>query len=184
MKSRYKTLVLLGGLAGIGSALSVAFGLIQLLSVPTGSMTPAIAPGDHVLKNGFVYLVRRPRRGDIVVYRTVGIPALPQGEIYCKRVVGVPGDVLRLNAGDFYVNDKCVVLSNAQGRINYPFMPRSLYLASSNDTFTVPPDQYFTVGDNAINSYDSRMYGAVPARNITGRIVFCYWPPGRAGGVK
>jgi len=160
------------------------FGLIQPFSVHAGSMTPAISRGDHFVMEGFTFLARRPGRGDIIVMRTEGIPSLPAGGIYIKRIVGQPGDRLRMDGGKLYVNDTHVPFANKLGEIHYDFLPNSTYLASSSDTATVPDGHYFVLGDNSADSADSRIWGLVPAKNIIGRASFCYWPPARIGSVK
>src|SRR5438876_4560250 len=94
-------------------------GLLHPFSVPTGSMAPAIARGDHVLMEGVSSLKNNPQRGDIVVFRTDGIAALPSGQIYTRRVAGLPGDHVQISDGRLFVNDKPVALSNARGEISY-----------------------------------------------------------------
>lgn len=158
-------------------------GLIIPFSVPTGGMAPAISPRDHVLMEGFSFLARKPRRGDIVVFKTDGIESLESGNVYLKRVVGEPGDQLRIVAGKLYVNEKPVDMKNRLGEIHYVFLPFSRFLTSTNDTATVPDGSFFVLGDNSTNSADSRIWGCLPSKNVKGRILFCYWPLGRFGGV-
>lgn len=146
-------------------------------------MTPAVSPGDHIMVEGFTFLARKPRRGDLAAFRTDGIAALPAANIYIKRVAGEPGDRLRIADGKLYINDKHVALSNAVGEIAYLLPPGAERMAQLTDV-TVPDGQYYVLGDNSTNSSDSRFWGFVPAGNIVGRVAFCYWPPQRAGGVK
>jgi signal peptidase I len=108
---------------------------------------------------------------------------LPPATIYVKRVAGEPGDHLRISGGNLFINDKQVVLSNALGEITYQFPDRASGMPPQTD-LTVPADQYFVLGDNSTNSFDSRFWGCVPAENILGRIAFCYAPSSRIGGVK
>ncbi len=135
------------------------------------------------MMEGFTFLARQPQRGDIVVFRTDGIVS-PPATIYVKRLIGEPGDTLRLADGRLYVNDRQVTLSNSAGEIQYLIMPGSTFLTSSNDTAAVPAGQFFVLGDNSSNSLDSRYWGFLPAKNILGRIWFCYWPPHRVGIVE
>jgi len=159
------------------------FGLIQPFSVPTEGMSPAISVGDHVMMEGVTYLAREPHRGDIIVFRTDDIASLPQSQICVKRVAGEPGDHLRISAGQLYINDKHVALSNAVGEIAYNLPPGIGTQAAKTD-LTVPEGYYFVLGDNSTNSLDSRFWGCLPRANVKGRILFCYWPPDRVGGVK
>ncbi len=159
------------------------FGLVRPFSVPTGAMTPTISAGDHVMMEGVTFLVRKPRRGDVVVFRTDGIASLPPSTFWVKRVTGEPGDHVRITDGMLYVNDKHVALSNATGEIAYFLPPHAETFPAKTDV-TVPDSYYFVLGDNSTNSFDSRFWGSVPHDNIVGRILFCYWPPQRVGWVK
>jgi signal peptidase I len=159
-------------------------GLVRPLHVTAGSMAPAIRPGDHVVMDAVAFFARAPQRGDIVVFRAVSMPPFEDGVMYPKRVVGLPGDRLRLAAGKLHVNGAPLALTNWTGEIRYVPLPGSKYLASGNDTLTVPAGHYFVLGDNSANSLDSRSAGFLPRKRIMGRIWFCYWPPGRAGSVR
>ena len=157
-------------------------GLLWPFNVPTGAMTPAVSAGDHVVMEGMTFLARKPRRGDIVVFRTDGIGSLPPTQFYVKRIAGEPGDHLRILDGKVFINDKQVSLSNAAGEIAY-YPPRAMTIPPKTD-LTVPDGCYFVLGDNSTNSFDSHYWGSVPRGNIIGRISFCYWPLQRVGGVK
>src|SRR6185369_2711466 len=99
------------------------FGLLRPFSIPTSGMAPAIAVGDCDLMENFTYNFRKPRRGDIVVFKTDGIPSLQNGVIYVKRMVGLPGDSLRISDGKLFVNDKHLALTNEAGDIRYVSLP-------------------------------------------------------------
>lgn len=81
-------------------------GLVRPFFVPTGSMAPAVSSGDHVMTEGLTFLVRQPRRGEIVAFRTDGIPRLPFGTFYVERVVGEPGDRVRIANGKLFIDEK------------------------------------------------------------------------------
>jgi signal peptidase I len=146
-------------------------------------MKPAIASGDHVVMEGLSFLSRKPCRGDIVVFYGVDYPAMRSNISYDKRIAGEPGEHLQIIDGEIYINSKQVVLSNAEGQISY-FPPGQMSPWSTKTDLTIPPSNYFLLGDNSTNSFDSRYFGCVPRKNIRGRIWFCYWPPGRIGFVK
>jgi signal peptidase I len=136
----------------------------------------------------FTFQFREPRRGDIVIFKNEGIGTLDPGAPgmhYAKRVAGEPRDHVFLSNDVLFINEKLTVISNDFGPADYrmPSVPGEVMLSVLNDV-TVPDGSYFLLGDNGTNSYDSRMYGSVPRKNITGRVWICYWPPERMGLVR
>lgn len=170
-------------LAGIVDSLR-ALGFLHPFSTPTSAMAPTISSGDHIIMEGVTFLNRKPRRNDIVVFRTDGIDSLPGGNFYVKRVVGTPGDRLRIEDGKLFVNETPIEFRNAAEEIHYTFLPGARYLGSDTEEVIVTPDHYFVLGDNSPISADSRIWGFVPTRNIVGRALYCYWPAERMGRIK
>lgn len=163
-------------------ALRVA-GLIAFYRLPTASMAPAINRDDNICVEGITYLRRPPARGEIIAFKSDGLPDTTPGEKYVKRVVGLPGEQLRITGGTLYVNDEPVSLRNKDGEIRYTNTV-GLHLRREDKTFVVPADSYFVLGDNSPNSADSRVWGAIPARAVAGRVVFCYLPAADAGRIR
>jgi signal peptidase I len=181
-----KMLVVVGAFGGICIAIPIAlriFGLLYPFYIPTASMAPAVSPGDHVIMEGLTFLNRKPHRGDIIVFNSDGISSLQLGTKYDKRILGEPGEHLRISDGKLYINDSLVVVTNCAGEISYPLTQQLESFGPKTDVI-VPQGQYFVVGDNSTNSFDSRFWGCLPAKNIVGRILFCYWPPNRIGKVE
>jgi signal peptidase I len=147
-------------------------------------MAPTIQAGDHVMMEGLAYKGRNPRRGEIVVFSSSEIARLPPNQLYIKRLVGLPGDTLRIADGKLYVNGDYFPTISSTGPVHHVFLPSTMYLRSSNDTVSVPAGQYFVLGDYSANSADSRSWGFVPRENIMGKIILRYWPPTRIGSVK
>lgn len=165
------------------SALRISGLLNPFIYIPSASMVPALSPGDHVVVEKFTFLRRKPRRGDIVVFRSDGIAALQPPAIYTKRIIGEPGEHLRIRDGMLYINDQCVKITNSSGPIDFTlndYMKQFVHY----DDLTIPKGQYFIIGDNITNSLDSRSFGCLPAENIEGRICFCLWPPKHFGVVQ
>lgn len=144
--------------------------------------------GDQVFVDKFTYNFVRPKRGDVFVFRTEGIPGIHSSdpnvhnEFYIKRLAGLPGDTLRIAAPDLFINGQLAkgfgferVMSEKNGYRGYSNMPFTR-LDSPSAQMTAPPKGYIALGDNSYNSYDSRGWGPVPENNIVGRGWFVYWP--------
>ena len=181
-----KILLVVCAFGGVCIAILIAlriFGLLYPFYIPTASMAPAVSPGDHVIMEGLTFLKRKPHRGEIIVFNSDGISSLEPGTKYDKRILGEPGEHLRISDGKLYINDSLVVITNVGGEISYPLTKQLESFGPKTDVI-IPQGQYFVVGDNSTNSFDSRFWGCLPAKNIVGRILFCYWPPNRLGEVK
>ena len=170
--------LLLGVLVGLRSA-----NVLIPFTIPTGSMKPAIQPGDHVISESFSFFCRPPHRGDIVVFENEFTTMLPDHCYCCKRVAGEPGEHLRIIDGRLYINGRLTSLTNLDGPIAYRVPPAFADELKMTDV-VIPPGKYFVLGDNSTNSNDSRFFGFVPANRIVGRIDFRFWPPSRAGAVE
>jgi signal peptidase I len=174
-------------LATVGLALGAfllltATGELNSYRMPTGSMKPTLQPGDHFYSERISYHFRKPRRGDIVVFSTVGIGGIPQPEsgkpspLYIERVIGLPGDTLEMHFGDLLVNGK-----TEPALAGRKIVPGRSYLNADGTPVHVPTDSYFVAGDNSPNSFDSRYWGFLPAENLKGRALLRYWPLSRFG---
>ena len=125
---------------------------------------PFIEPGDSPER----FLFRSPNRGDVVVFR---FPQDPSRD-FIKRMIAVPGDTIEINGGDVFVNGV---------QLEEPYI--SSEGRNSFERQVVPQGNYFVLGDNRRNSFDSRSWGFVPEQNIIGRAIFSYWPLEELGGV-
>lgn len=176
-------------LVAIAVALLVQAFVVKPFRIPSPSMVPALQPGDRVLVNRVVYHLRDVQHGDIVVFRY----PLNTKVAFIKRVVGLPGDVLEVRDGRLVRNGAAVdepYVRRAAGGGPVPTEPAPTMGDSTMrepwslaEPYTVPPDNYFVMGDNRADSEDSRVWGPVPADNLIGEAFVIYWPPDRAGGM-
>jgi signal peptidase I len=197
--------------------------IVQAVKVPTGSMQNTITIGDHLLVNKFIFAPgsslpflpqREIRRGDIIVFKYPGNKYEPRRDYerpdnkpivtnYVKRVIGLPGDHIRIEGRNVLVNGKALaehridaVDNNDKAPLEIrnvsPGKPGETYDVYYNPTFVdddypifkyegngkeivVPPNKYFVMGDNRNNSEDSRYWGFVPRDLVIGRAMFVYW---------
>lgn len=142
--------------------------VVEAFWIPSASMVPTLKYGDRVLVNKFIYRFTEPERGDIIVFKSV------QGDDQdlIKRVVGVPGDEIKVRGGRLFVNGE----PQREPYVNEKYPDRSFYAPT-----IVPKGHIFAMGDNRANSQDSRVFGPVPKENIEGEAFLRFWPPGRIG---
>src|ERR1039457_6839165 len=152
------------------SVLIILF-LYQPVRVEGTSMLPRLEDHDRLFINKFVYHITSIERGDVVVFH---YPRDPE-KSYIKRVIALPGDRLRIDHGQVWVNGK------ALAEIYVPEVYRD---SRSYPDMVVPDDSYFMMGDHRSISSDSREFGPVERDLIYGKAVFVYWPARDVGAVK
>jgi signal peptidase I len=171
--------------------LAVAFAVVLTVKVevanpyriPSSSMEPTLrcakpAAGceatfsDRVIANRLAYRFRDPHRGEIVVFRAP--PAAKQrcteGGTFVKRLIGLPGEVVSERNGVVYIDGRELAESYVQ-----PARRDSL----TQSWPRIPKGQYFMMGDNRVDSCDSRQWGTVPRSNLIGPVLVTYWPLNR-----
>lgn len=156
---------------------ALAFGLAMLIQaflvkpyvVPTGSMIPTIQLGDRVLCDRVSYRFHAPRPGEIIVFRNPMAGSIP----LVKRIIAVGGQTLEIKEGYVYIDGV---------RQEEPYIaPERRGTYSSVRPCTVPEGMLWVMGDNRIESGDSRIFGPIPVSDVLGRAFFTYWPPSRIG---
>jgi len=181
-------------------ALFVRTWVFQAFKIPTGSMEPNLLIGDHLIVNKMIFAPsvtsverillpnRQIRRGDIIVFK---YPEEPERD-FIKRVIGLPGDRVELRRKTVYING--TPLTESYAHLTDPPSDSAGVTGDLREFYgpvTVPPDQYFMMGDNRDNSEDSRYWGFLPAHYVKGRALFIYFSyddgstaPGGSAGVR
>jgi signal peptidase I len=159
-----------------------------------------VLAGDHLLVDRMTYNFRRPQRGEIFVFKTRGIAGLPEGQLYIKRLVALGGEHVRIG------NDQHLIIDGTRLDASTPHFENVYTFAATpkeNHYFghvngvvaekygrwglaplfrdetcehIVGPHHYLAMGDNTMNSSDSRSWGDVPRENVIGKCWFVYWP--------
>jgi signal peptidase I len=156
--------------------------------------------GDHLFVDRYSHHINGLNRGDVVVFNTEGIigtdgsKLADKGYYYIKRLVGLPGDTLKIVDNKLYVkpaneNDFRPVTDFSpkfdkiySGKGGYQGHTNANPFLGEGAICTVPEDSYFMMGDNTSYSYDSRYWGIVPRRNIVGKASVVFWPFSRRWG--
>jgi signal peptidase I len=148
--------------------------LIQNFRVEGPSMQPTLTTGEFLWVNKAAYfrwdgqyVLGGPQRGDIAVLRS---PDTGEDVDLIKRIIGLPGDRVRVQRGEVFVNGQSLMEPYIRFQATYT------YPTSGHDVI-IPDAQYFVLGDNRANSRDSHFGWFVPADNLVGRAWLSYWPP-------
>lgn len=163
--------VLFIGAVAFGVAFLLRTFLFQPFLVHGASMEPTFEDGEYLLIDEISYAMRDPARGEVIVFR------FPQNEaqFFIKRIVGLPGETVEITRGRITVRSA----ARPEG-----FALQEPYIQYSDTTIdlrvTLGEREYFVLGDNRTVSFDSRRWGAVPRRDIIGRVWVRAWPVAKA----
>jgi signal peptidase I len=178
-------------------ALLIQAFLVKPYRIPSGSMLPTLHVNQRVLVNRIGMHFESPRVGEIIVFhppknfdqgcadptegpgepaaQACAVPqATPSSQTFIKRVVGLPGDRIRIVNGH-------VIRNGVREHDPYALPCRGGAACDLSATIKVPAGEYYMMGDNRPDSEDSRYWGPVPRKWIIGQAVLTYWPPGRLG---
>lgn len=150
--------------------------------------------GDHVLVERLSYHFARPKRGDVAAFATIAIPEnerdkfrVPAGDIYVKRIVGLPGEHVSVEAHSIFINGQKLIEPEIFEKIlaqTNSIVPDSAQFRGTYNDVQLRADEYYVLGDNFANSLDSRYYGPIKDGYFVGKAVWIYWPPERQGAVQ
>ena len=152
--------VLIAGLLFVGVNLVTA-----RIRVEGNSMEPSLHDAEFVVVNRLAYRWSEPSRGDIVVFRF----PLDLQRRFIKRIIGLPGDTIRVEAGQVYVNGQLMEEPYIAAQPRY------------TGQWEVGEQEVFVLGDNRNNSSDSQNWGMLPVEDILGKAILVYWPPSELG---
>ena len=148
--------------------------VMQNFRVEGPSMQPTLSSGEFLWVNKAAYfewngdyVFGGPQRGDIAVLRS---PDTVEDYDLIKRIIGLPGDRLRIERGKVYINDQLLDEPYIRFQASYSYPP-------DGQEIVVPEGQYFVLGDNRPNSRDSHFGWFVPSTYLIGRAWLSYWPP-------
>ena len=169
-------------LVAIVIALFIRTFVVQAFKIPSGFMKQTLQIGDHILVNKFIYgikipywrktivPVKDPQKGDVIVFK---FPEDPEKD-FIKRVVGVGGDVIESRNKKLYVNHKPVNHDFGVHTDSYIY-PKNVRKRDNFGPITVPENSLFVMGDNRDESYDSRFWGFVDLKAVSGKAFIIYW---------
>lgn len=137
------------------------------------SMYPNYPDNEYLLTEKVSYYLRKPERGEVVVFK----PPVSKEDEYIKRIIGLPEESIMLRNGHVFINNK---------ELDEPYLASNIYTAGADflddgKSYTIPPGEYFVMGDNRPHSSDSRAWGPIKLQAITGRAWLIYWPLKSAG---
>jgi signal peptidase I len=180
-------------------ALFIRTFVIQAFKIPSGSMTPTLIIGDHLLVNKFIYGIRiplidhfiiqynKPERGDIVVFKW----PVDESKDFIKRVVAIEGDTIEIKNDVLYLNGEKTETTYVGKYTDNNITGAEIYQESLGENehyildqyvryedmapITVPEGSIFVMGDNRDNSQDSRYWGFVSLNKVKGKALIIYW---------
>ena len=167
-------------------ALFIRTWVVQAFKIPTGSMEQNLLIGDHLLVNKFAHgptpsemertllPVKPVHRGDIVVFK---YPEEPERD-FIKRVIGLPGETLEIRRKRVFIDGAPIGEPYVAALLPPGIGSQASISFSARDDYgpvTIPPAQYFVMGDNRDNSQDSRYWGFLPRSYFKGKALMVYW---------
>jgi signal peptidase I len=142
------------------------------------SMMPNFLDSEYILTEKVTYYTRNPERGDVIVFNPP--PEVTTTDEFIKRIIGLPGETVKVSGGHVYINDKL---------LEEPYLKDTVYTGggtflSEDVEYKVPDGEYFVMGDNRPNSSDSRYWGPITKKEMSGKAWIVYWPASQVGSVK
>lgn len=166
-----QTLVVIGAIFAL-----IYLFVAQPHKVSGNSMVATFHNADYILTDKLSYQLGKPKYGDLIVFKN----PKDESQDFIKRIIGTPGDTVRLQNNVFYLNDKPL----AEKYLSTGTITRGGSFLREGQTITVADNHYFVSGDNREHSSDSREWGTLTKQEIIGKVFFRYWPPNVFGLIK
>lgn len=150
--------------------------LMQPHQVKGNSMFPTFHDGEYLMTDKITFRRRTPQRGDVVVFKA----PVNEDFDFIKRVIGEPGDRVKVQGGKVYVNGELL----KEEYLPPEYVTNSGRFMREGVEITAPEGGWIVMGDNRSHSSDSREWGPVPLENFVGKGFFRYWPVAKIGTIK
>jgi len=144
----------------------IRFFIAQPFIVRGESMDPTFANGQYLIVDEVTYYNNLPQRGDVVVFKY----PKDESKYFIKRIIGLPGETVHITNGNVSISTES---NPTEIKLNEPYIQD---LSFENISQLVGDNEYFVMGDNRSNSLDSRIWGTLPKKNITGRVLVRLFP--------
>ncbi|BBI34468.1 signal peptidase I [Cohnella abietis] len=159
----------------------IRFFLVSPFIVDGPSMQPNFLNRERIIVNKIIYDIRSPKRGEVIVFH---VP--DEGRDFIKRVIGVPGDTVKVDGDTVYINGQPLAENYLKEAYEKAHAEGTLYNRNDGDRANFPNNEFpdgvvpegsvFVMGDNRSNSEDSRMIGYISTDRIVGRADLIFWP--------
>jgi signal peptidase I len=144
--------------------------IAQPFQVQGASMEPNFHTKQYLIVDEISYRLREPERGEVVVFHN----PRNESEFYIKRIIGLPGEEISIK------NNKVFIVNGTHPNgfvLNEPYLPPSTEMPNSTNPLQLGKDEYFVMGDNRLQSFDSRSWGPVKRSEMVGVVRMRLWPP-------
>ncbi len=146
----------------------VYFFVGQLYEVVGNSMLPTFTDKEQLIAEKISVNINNIERGDIIIFKNMN----ENGRLLIKRIIGLPGDNLKIQDGDVYINANLLT----EDYLSDDTVTNGKRILEEGPEYKIPQDSYVVMGDNREESNDSREWGYVKKENIVGRVVLVYYP--------
>jgi signal peptidase I len=146
--------------------------VVSAYRVSSGSMEDTLIEGDYIFVNKLAYKFAEPKAGDVVIFEN---PYDGEQRDYIKRIVAVEGQTVEIIDKVLYVDGEVAPIPAEVKHSDYKIFPAVLSNRDNLSPMTVPPGQYFVLGDNRDDSQDSRFWGCIDKSFLKGKAIFVYF---------